>query len=91
MSDELDVLIAEGVIDEVLGRLKSGKEADLSLVRRGDAVIAAKVYKDRATRSFKNNAGYKEGRKVRNSRTQRAMDTGGQYGRKAAEQECRAA
>lgn len=86
MSHELDVLIEEGVIDEVLGRLKSGKEADVSLVRRGEAVIAAKVYKDRATRSFKNNAGYKEGRKVRNTRTQRAMDSGGQFGREAAEQ-----
>jgi RIO kinase 1 len=82
----LDDLIADGVLDEVLGRLKSGKEADISLVRRGDAVIAAKVYKDRATRSFKNNSDYKEGRKVRNSRTQRAMDSGGKFGRDAAEQ-----
>jgi RIO kinase 1 len=82
----LDVLIADGVIDEVLGRLKSGKEADISLVRRGDTVIAAKVYKDRSTRSFKNNSDYKEGRKVRNSRTQRAIDSGGRFGRDAAEQ-----
>lgn len=86
MTDKLDVLIADGVIDEVLGRLKSGKEANISLVRRGDDVIAAKVYKDRSTRSFKNNADYKEGRKVRNSRTQRAIDSGGQFGRDAAEQ-----
>lgn len=86
MSDELDVLLADGVIDEVLGRLKSGKEANISLVRRGELVIAAKVYKDRATRSFKNNAEYKEGRKVRNSRTQRAIDSGGRFGRDAAEQ-----
>src|SRR6187200_963474 len=86
MTDELEALIADGVIDEVLGRLKSGKEANISLVRRGEHVIAAKVYKDRATRSFKNNAEYKEGRKVRNSRTQRAMDSGGQFGRDAAEQ-----
>ena len=86
MTDKLDVLLADGVIDEVLGRLKSGKEANISLVRRGDAVIAAKVYKDRSTRSFKNNADYKEGRKVRNSRTQRAMDSGGRFGRDAAEQ-----
>lgn len=86
MTDPLDVLIADGVIDEVLGRLKSGKEATISLVRRGDHVLAAKVYKDRATRSFKNNADYKEGRKVRNSRTQRAMDSGGRFGRDAAEQ-----
>jgi len=86
MTDELDVLLADGVIDEVLGRLKSGKEANISLVRRGGVVIAAKVYKDRATRSFKNNTEYKEGRKVRNSRTQRAIDSGGRFGRDAAEQ-----
>lgn len=86
MTDELDVLLADGVIDEVLGRLKSGKEANISLVRRRGNVIAAKVYKDRSTRSFKNNADYKEGRKVRNSRTQRAIDSGGRFGRDAAEQ-----
>lgn len=86
MTDALDVLLADGIIDEVLGRLKSGKEANVSLVRRGVEVIAAKVYKDRATRSFKNNAGYKEGRKVRNSRTQRAIDSGGRFGRQADEQ-----
>jgi RIO kinase 1 len=86
MTDHLDVLLTDGVIDEVLGRLKSGKEANISLVRRGDDVLAAKVYKDRSTRSFKNNADYKEGRKVRNSRTQRAIDGGGRFGRDAAEQ-----
>ncbi len=82
----LDILVADGVIDEILGRLKSGKEADISLVRRGDDVVAAKVYKDRATRSFKNNADYKEGRKVRNSRTQRAIDGNGRFGQRAAEE-----
>src|SRR6185436_8955735 len=86
MTDPLEVLLSDGVIDEVLGRLKSGKEANISLVRRGEGVLAAKVYKDRATRSFKNNTDYKEGRKVRNSRTQRAIDRGGRFGRDAAEQ-----
>ena len=86
MTEKLDLLIADGIIDEVLGRLKSGKEANISLVRRGTEVIAAKVYKDRSTRSFKNNADYKEGRKVRNSRTQRAIESGGRFGRDAAEQ-----
>ena len=86
MNDPLDVLLADGVIDEVLGRLKSGKEANISLVRRGEGVLAAKVYKDRSTRSFKNNADYKEGRKIRNSRTQRAIEGGGRFGRNAAEQ-----
>ena len=86
MSAPLDVLLADGVIDEILGRLKSGKEADISLVSHRGQVLAAKVYKDRATRSFKNNADYKEGRKTRNSRTARAMETGGRFGRDAAEQ-----
>jgi RIO kinase 1 len=86
LADSLDVLLADGVIDEVLGRIKSGKEATISMVRRGDRVLAAKVYKDRAIRSFKNNVEYKEGRKVRNTRTQRAMDSGGKFGRESAEQ-----
>jgi RIO kinase 1 len=86
VSDSLDALLADGVIDEVLGRIKSGKEATISVVRRGDAILAAKVYKDRSTRSFKNNVEYKEGRKVRNTRTQRAMDNGGKFGRDSAEQ-----
>ena len=86
MSSPLDTLLADGVIDEVLGRLKSGKEADISLVSQRGQVLAAKVYKDVATRSFKNNAEYKEGRKTRNTRTQRAMDSGGRFGKQAAEQ-----
>ncbi len=91
MADPLEVLLADGVIDEILGRLKSGKEANITLVRHRGEIIAAKVYKDRATRSFKNNADYKEGRKVRNTRTQRAMDGGGKFGREAAEQEWKSA
>jgi RIO kinase 1 len=86
MHDPLAPLLHDGVIDEVLGRLKSGKEADLWLVRHGEEVIAAKVYKARDTRSFKNNAAYKEGRQVRNSRTQRAMDRGSRFGQAAAEE-----
>lgn len=86
LADSLDLLLADGVIDEILGRIKSGKEATIWRVRRGDAVLAAKVYKDRATRSFKNNVQYREGRKVRNTRTQRAMDSGGKFGRDSAEQ-----
>jgi RIO kinase 1 len=91
VADPLEVLLADGVIDEILGRLKSGKEANITLVRHRGEIIAAKVYKDRATRSFKNNADYKEGRKVRNTRTQRAMDGGGKFGREAAEQEWKSA
>jgi RIO kinase 1 len=86
MHDFLAPLLADGIIDEVLGRLKSGKEADLWLVRHGGEIVAAKVYKPRLTRSFKNDAAYREGRQVRNTRTQRAMDRGTRFGQAAAEE-----
>jgi RIO kinase 1 len=86
MHDPLAPLLADGVIDEILTRLKSGKEAELWLVRHGQEIVAAKVYKERLTRSFKNDAAYREGRQVRNSRTQRAMDKGSRFGQHAAEE-----
>ena len=85
MESGLEHLLAEGVITEVLGRLQSGKEAEVYVVRFGGKVVAAKVYKDRAHRSFKNNSTYKEGRAVRNSRSQRAMDRGSKFGKAASE------
>jgi RIO kinase 1 len=86
MHEPLETLLADGVIEEICGRLKSGKEADLWLVRHGGEIVAAKVYKAREARSFRNNAGYKEGRQVRNTRTQRAMDRGSRFGQAAAEE-----
>jgi RIO kinase 1 len=85
MIDPLAPLVADGIIDEVFSRLKSGKEADIYLVQHGGQLVAAKVYKDRAVRSFQNNAAYKEGRAVRSSRTQRAIDKGSRFGKQAAE------
>src|SRR5512140_2333671 len=86
MTESLATLLADGVIEEIVGRLKSGKEADLWLVRHAGEMVAAKVYKAREARSFRNNAGYKEGRQVRNTRTQRAMDRGSRFGQAAAEE-----
>lgn len=86
MVDPLAPLLADGIVDEVLSRLKSGKEADLWLVRHGAEIVAAKVYKARQARSFRNRSAYQEGRQVRDSRTQRAMDRGSRFG-KAAEEE----
>jgi len=86
MVDPLDPLVADGIIDEVLTRLKSGKEADIYLVQHAGEIVAAKVYKERHVRSFKNNAEYKEGRAVRNTRTARAMQKGSRFGRAADEE-----
>ncbi len=84
--DRLQQLIEEGVIDEVFNQLKTGKEAEVWLVSHRGEPVACKIYKAREFRSFKNDAGYKEGRQVRNTRTQRAMDKGSKFGRASAEE-----
>jgi len=86
MHAALEVLLADGVIDEVTARLKSGKEADVYIVVHGGQYVAAKIYKERTQRNFKNNSGYKEGRLVRNSRTRRAMEKGSRFGQEAEEE-----
>lgn len=78
-------LVADGVIDEVLYPLMSGKEADVFVVRCGRHERCAKIYKDATKRSFKKAAQYTEGRKVRNSRRARAMEKGSRFGRKEQE------
>lgn len=81
----LQPLVEEGIIDEVVARLMSGKEADLFIVRCGSRERCAKIYKDAVKRSFKKAAQYSEGRKVRNSRRARAMEKGSRYGRQQQE------
>lgn len=81
----LQPLIDDGVIDEVMRPLKSGKEASVYVVRTGDEILCAKVYKDMAQRSFQARVQYQEGRKVRGSRQMRAMGKATKFGRKEQE------
>lgn len=83
---KLKPLVEDGLIDEVVRPLMSGKEAAVFIVRCGTDIRCAKVYKDAATRSFKQAVQYQEGRKVRNSRRQRAMEKGSKFGRKQQEE-----
>ncbi|MEO5626207.1 MAG: PA4780 family RIO1-like protein kinase [Dokdonella sp.] len=78
-------LIDDGIIDEVIRPLKSGKEASVYVVRSGKDVRCAKVYKDMRQRSFQARAQYQEGRKVRGSRESRAIAKSTRYGRKEQE------
>jgi RIO kinase 1 len=82
----LQPLVDDGLVDDVLRSLKSGKEADVFVVRCGDEIRCAKVYKEATRRSFHNNAQYQEGRKVRGSRRARAMEKGSRYGRREMEE-----
>ena len=79
-------LVEEGLIDEVIGQLMSGKEATVYVVRCGDDIRCAKAYKEVDQRSFRKNVSYQEGRKVKNSRQARAMEKGSRYGRKMQEE-----
>lgn len=81
----LQPLVEDGVIDAVLRPLKSGKEASVYVVRAGDEVLCAKVYKDMAQRSFQARVQYQEGRKVRGSRQARAIGKASKFGRREQE------
>ena len=82
----LTTLVEEGLVDEVLGQLMSGKEATVYIVRCGEHIRCAKVYKEANQRSFRKAASYQEGRKVKNSRQARAMEKGSRYGRQMQEE-----
>ena len=82
----LQPLLEDGLIDEVQGRLMSGKEADVFIVRCGAEVRCAKVYKEANKRGFKQAVTYQEGRKVRNTRRARAMEKGSKFGRQQQEE-----
>ncbi|NEG86682.1 serine protein kinase RIO [Pantoea agglomerans] len=84
--NRIQPLVDDGLIDDVLQRLKSGKEADVYTVLCGGKVQCAKVYKEATQRSFKQAVQYQEGRKTRNTRNARAMQKGTKFGRKQQEE-----
>ena len=81
----LQPLMDDGVIDEVMRSLKSGKEATVYVVRSGERLLCAKVYRDMGQRSFQKRAAYQEGRKIRGSRQARAMGKSTRFGKKEQE------
>jgi RIO kinase 1 len=76
-------------VDTELGVLKTGKEADVFLLRRGvpatdnSCLLAAKRYRDTEHRMFHRDSGYLEGRRTRDSRVNRAMSSRSSFGREA--------
>jgi RIO kinase 1 len=76
-----------GAVESELGILKTGKEADVHLIRRWvpgrkpAVTMAAKRYRPGERRLFHRDAGYLEGRRVRRSREMRAMARRTEFGR----------
>jgi RIO kinase 1 len=83
--DRLYPLLENGLVQEVIRPLMSGKEAAVYIVIADGRYCVAKVYKEAIHRSFRQRADYTEGRMVRNSRQRRAMEKGSKYGREQAE------
>jgi RIO kinase 1 len=81
----LQSLIEEGLIDTVVRQLMSGKEAMVFVVRSGEQTLCAKIYKEANNRSFRQAVDYTENRKVKNSRSARAMAKGSRFGRQEQE------
>ena len=82
----LEPLVEAGLVDAVMRQLMSGKEAMIFVVRCGEDIRCAKVYKEANLRSFRQSVDYTEGRKSKNSRRARAMEKGTRYGKKAREE-----
>jgi RIO kinase 1 len=80
-----EMLVGNGLVDEVIRQLMSGKEADVYVVYSRGEIRCAKVYKEAVKRSFTRQTQYQEGRKVRSSRQARAMEKNSRYGRKEQE------
>jgi len=75
------------MIEDVIGQLQSGKEAEVYVVRAEGQLCCAKIYKEENNRSFKQKTQYTEGRKVRSTRRARAMESSSRYGRQEREAE----
>jgi len=85
------LVTSAAAIDTDLGVLKTGKEADVVLLERAvpqdpgqSCLLAAKRFRDNQHRLFHRDAGYTEGRRVRNSRDTRAMTRNTTFGRSVA-------
>ena len=85
--NQLLPLLHANLIDEVVGQLQSGKEAEVFVVLSEGEYRCAKVYKEANNRTFKQKTQYTEGRKVRGSRQERAMEKNSRYGRQERESE----
>lgn len=83
----LEPLFHAHLIEDVVGQLQSGKEAEVYVVLSEGEYRCAKVYKDANNRSFKQKTQYTEGRSVRSSRQGRAMESKSRFGKKERERE----
>lgn len=85
LQSTLDSFFADAWITEIVHMVKSGKEATVYCCRahpsRNVPYLAAKVYRSRNNRGFKNDAVYQEGRAITDQRARRAVKNKSAAGR----------
>lgn len=81
----LDYFFAEGMVTDVLYVVRGGKEATVYCCQAhpstGAEWLAAKIYRPRTHRGFKNDAVYQEGRVITNGQMRRAVQNKSRFGR----------
>jgi RIO kinase 1 len=85
VQEALDYFFAEGMITDILYEVKRGKEATVYCCQAhpstGAQLLAAKIYRPRNNRGFKNDAIYQEGRVITNGQLRRAVQNKSRFGR----------
>ncbi len=69
-----------GLVHEIVGELKSGKEADVVLARGEAGLIALKIHRDPSAGGFRPDAVYLEGRRMPRGRLRKVLDRGARAG-----------
>jgi RIO kinase 1 len=87
LDEALEPFFVDGLIEDILYLIKSGKEASVFCCRSGpklggEGLVAAKVYKPSAYRSFRDDSLYREGRVILDRRSARAAAKRTQFGEK---------
>src|SRR6266498_4373748 len=77
---DLNALSKMGFLDELISRIKTGKEASVFLGKNSEGLVAVKVYTDLRVRSFRHDESYREGRFIGDSRIERAIEQGSEKG-----------
>ena len=87
VQEALEQFFTDRLITEVLYEVRSGKEATVYCCQAhpstGVELLAAKVYRSRNNRGFKNDAIYQEGRVILDRHVRRAVQNKSRFGREA--------
>ena len=79
-NSDLNALFKLGFLDELISRIKTGKEASVFLGKNSEGLVAVKVYTDLRVRSFRHDEWYRQGRYIGDSRIEKAIEQGSQKG-----------